>query len=202
MSRPRWSVSLDFDWLPLIKLTCRKRSPRRKIILHHTFALAGGNMCMPCWVCFLGCVVMDCGWLPLCCCAGPFPRCSLCCSHWGGLVVICLGLMLPALHSAPVGPRGGRPPSTTAETHTHIWKHTHPHRGFFSFSTRAKHKGRRPSHRFSFLCSGSLISPPFQSFLFLLVLPLCPLFLSPHTHMNYNMGNHASKIYVCLPLLC
>lgn len=55
MSRPRWSVSLDFDWLPLIKLTCRKRSPQRKIILHHTFALAGGNMCMPCWVCFLGC---------------------------------------------------------------------------------------------------------------------------------------------------
>lgn len=103
--------------------------------------------------CFMGCIVMDCGWLRLCCCAGPFPRCSLCCSHWGGLVVICLGLMLPALHSAPVGPREGRPPSATAETHTHVQKRTHPRGGFFSFSTRAKHRGRRPSHRFSLLCS-------------------------------------------------
>lgn len=112
----------------------------------------------------------------LCFCAGPFPRCSLCCSHWGGLVVICLGPMLPALHSAPVGPREGRPPSTTAETHART--HSRPHGGFFSFSTQAKHKGRRPSHhRFSLLYSA---------------LPHRLLFFSCYpirTHVNY---------YICL----
>lgn len=137
----------------------------------------------------------------LCCCAGPFPRCSLCCSHWGGLVVVCLGLMLPALHSAPVGPRAGRPPSSTAETHTHthIQKHTHPHGGFFSFSTRAKHKGRRPSHRFSLLCSAL----PHPSFVSIFSFFFCSCFLFAqffhhyhiHTYMNYYMGKHAFKIY-------
>ena len=158
---------------------------------------------MSCWVRFLGCVVMDCGWLRLCCCAGPFPRCSLCCSHWGGLVVICLGLMLPALHSAPVGPRGGRPPSTTAETHTHIRKHTHTHTGA-SFHSAHELSTRAVGHHTDSLCSAQApsSSPPFQPFLFLLVLPLCTLFLSRHTHITYNTGNHASKIYVYLPLLC
>ncbi len=143
---------------------------------------------------------MDCGWLRLCCCAGPFPRCSLCCSHWGGLVVICLGLMLPALHSAPVGPRGGRPPSTTAETHTHIQKHTHTHTGA-SFHSAHELSTRAVGHHTDSLCSAqpSLISPPFQSFLFVLMLPLFTLFLTLiHTYMNYYMGKYVFNIYLFL----
>ncbi len=49
--------------------------------------------------------------------------------------------------------RGPAPQHYCRDSHTHTKTHTHPHGGFFSFSTRAKHKGRRPSHRFSLLCS-------------------------------------------------
>lgn len=69
--------------------------------------------------CHLGHVLWCLGpWVRQRCWAGPFPRC---CSHWRGLVVICLGLMLPALHSVPVRPRGGRPPhppGSAAESNT------------------------------------------------------------------------------------
>lgn len=55
--------------------------------------------------------------------------------------------------------------------------HTHPHGGFFSFSTQPKHKGRQPlRHRFSFLCSAF----PHRLFFF----SHCLI----HTHMNYYIA--------------
>lgn len=62
--------------------------------------------------------------------------------------------------------RGPTPQHYCRDSHTHTKTHTHPHRGFFSFSTRAKHKGRRPSHRFSLLCSGSLVFSSVSAFSF------------------------------------
>lgn len=70
-----------------------------------------GWMCVSCSAWFL---------FVLCCCAGP----SL--SHWGGLVVVCLGLMLPALHSAAAGPRGGWTPALL-QSHTLAHMHTRTH---------------------------------------------------------------------------
>lgn len=147
-------------------------------------------------------VVLGCFWL--CCCAGLFPRCSLCCSHWGGLVVIRLGLVLPALHSALVRMRGGQPPSPPAlycrDSHIHIQTHTLSNRGLFSFSTRAKHKGRRLSHGFSLLCSDL---PHFASvsYFFVLLLTLYTRFLifsytytGPMTSASYKWTNSTRVI--------
>ncbi len=141
--------------------------------------------------CFMESVVLDCGSLQLCCCAGPFPSCSMCCSHWGGLVVICLGLMLPALHSAPVGPRGGRPPSTTAETHTHKKTYT-PTRGllFIQHTSKAQGPSAITQILFALLSSPSSLLRLYR--LFFLMLPRCTV--------CHNITHILTTTWVNMPL--